>query len=34
MEKAGIVKKASDYLYSRAIDYEDGNGLIEINVLH
>jgi len=32
--EAGIVKKASDYLYSSAIDYEDGKGLIEIDVLH
>jgi putative transposase len=32
--EAGIVKKAIDYLYSSAIDYEDGKGLIEIDVLH
>ena len=32
--EAGIVKNASDYLYSSAIDYEDGKGLIEIDVLH
>ena len=32
--EAGIVKKATDYLYSSAIDYEDGKGLIEIDVLH
>lgn len=32
--EAGIVKKASDYLYNSAIDYEDGKGLIKIDVLH
>jgi putative transposase len=31
--EAGLVKKASDYLYSSAIDYEEGKGLLEIDVL-
>lgn len=30
---AGIVKKASDYLYSSAVDYEEGQGLLKIDVL-
>ena len=34
MGEARIVKKASDYLYSKAFDYEVGKGLIEIDVLH
>ena len=31
--KAGWVTNASDYLYSSAIDYEGGKGLIEIDLL-
>ncbi|WP_017258473.1 hypothetical protein [Pedobacter arcticus] len=30
---AGIVEKAEDYLYSSAKDYQEGKGLIEIDVL-
>jgi REP element-mobilizing transposase RayT len=31
--EAGIVDKAEDYLYSSARDYQEGKGLIEIDVL-
>jgi putative transposase len=31
--EAGLVKKAAEYLYSSAIDYEEGRGLLEIDVL-
>lgn len=31
--EAGLVKRASDYLYSSAIDCEEGRGLLEIDVL-
>ncbi|WP_431291697.1 REP-associated tyrosine transposase [Pedobacter sp. P26] len=31
--EAGIVANAADYLYSSAIDYEEGKGLIEIDML-
>ncbi len=31
--EAGLVKKTSDYLYSSAIDYEEGKGMLEIDVL-
>jgi putative transposase len=30
---AGLISKASDYIYSNAIDYEDGKGLVEIDLL-
>ena len=30
---AGIVANPADYLYSSAIDYEEGKGLIEIDLL-
>lgn len=29
---AGLVARGADYLYSSAIDYEEGKGLIEIDV--
>ena len=31
--EAGLVANAADYLYSIAIDYEGGKGLIDIDVL-
>ena len=31
--KAGIVNAAEDYIYSSAIDYVDGKGLLEVNLL-
>ena len=31
--KAGFVRKAEDYLYSSAVDYEGGKGLVEIQKL-
>ena len=31
--KAGIVNEAENYIYSSAIDYVDGKGLLEVNLL-
>ena len=31
--EAGLIKRSSDYLFSSAIDYEDRNGLLKIDVL-
>jgi hypothetical protein len=31
--KAGVVDRASAYVYSSAVDYEDGKGILEITML-
>ena len=31
--KAGIVDEVENYIYSSAIDYADGKGLLEVNLL-